>query len=105
VLVTGHTHEPGIIRLPGGQVAADAGCWVRGLVPVRAWLALPPVFVPTYPVNWVDVRARPDGVAVDLWERRLAVTRRLGHIERLVARRPLPPDTAAPAQVVASAVL
>jgi hypothetical protein len=105
VLVTGHTHEPGVIRLPGGQVAADAGCWVRGLVPVRAWLALPPVFVPTYPVNWVDVRARPDGVAVDLWERRLAVTRRLGHIERLVARRPLPPDTAAPAQVVASAVL
>jgi hypothetical protein len=105
VLVTGHTHEPGIIRLPGGQVAADAGCWVRGLVPVRAWLALPPVFVPTYPVNWVDVRARPDGVAVELWERRLAVTRRLGHIERLVARRPLPPDTAAPAQVVASAVL
>jgi len=105
VLVTGHTHEPGIIRLPGGQVAADTGCWVRGLVPVRAWLALPPVFVPTYPVNWVDVRARPDGVAVDLWERRLAVTRRLGHIERLVARRPLPPDTAAPAQVVASAVL
>jgi hypothetical protein len=72
---------------------------------VRAWLALPPVFVPTYPVNWVDVRVRPDGVAVDLWERRLAVTRRLGHIERLVARRPLPPDTAAPAQVVASAVL
>jgi hypothetical protein len=105
VLVTGHTHEPGIIRLPGGRVAADAGCWVRGLVPVRAWLALPPVFVPTYPVNWVEVRATPDGVAVDLWERRLAVTRRLGRIERLVARRPLPPDTAAPARVVASAVL
>jgi UDP-2,3-diacylglucosamine pyrophosphatase LpxH len=105
VLVTGHTHEPGIIRLPGGRVAADGGCWVRGLVPVRAWLALPPVFVPTYPVNWVDVAAGPDGVGVDLWERRLAVTRRLGRIERLVARRPLPPDTAAPARVVASAVL
>jgi UDP-2,3-diacylglucosamine pyrophosphatase LpxH len=105
VLVTGHTHEPGIIRLPGGRVAADGGCWVRGLVPVRAWLALPPVFVPTYPVNWVDVAAGPDGVAVDLWERRLVVTRRLGRIERLVARRPLPPDTAAPARVVASAVL
>ena len=57
VLVTGHTHEPGIIRLPGEKVAADAGCWVRGLVPVRAWLSLPPVFVPTYPVNWVDVQA------------------------------------------------
>jgi UDP-2,3-diacylglucosamine pyrophosphatase LpxH len=105
VLVTGHTHEPGIVRLPGDRVAADAGCWVRGLVPVRAWLSLPPVFVPTYPVNWVDVRATRDGVAVDLWERRLAVTRRLGRIERLVARHPLPPADAAPAQVVAGAVL
>jgi hypothetical protein len=72
---------------------------------VRAWLSLPPVFVPTYPVNWVDIRATPEGVAVDLWERRLAVTRRLGKIERLVARRPLPPDGAAPAQVVAGAVM
>jgi hypothetical protein len=63
------------------------------------------VFVPTYPVNWVDIRATAEGVAVDLWERRLAVTRRLGKIERLVARRPLPPDDAAPAQVVARAVL
>src|SRR5215216_7050307 len=105
VLVTGHTHEPGIIRLPGDRVAADAGCWVRGLVPVRAWLALPPVFVPTYPVNWVDVQAAPEGLAVDLWERRLAVTRRMGKIERLVARRPLPPADAAPAQLVARAVV
>ena len=105
VLVTGHTHEPGIIRLPGDRVAADAGCWVRGLVPVRAWLSLPPVFVPSYPVTWVDIRAMPEGVAVELWERRLSVTRRLGRIERLVARRPLPPDTAAPAQVVARAVV
>jgi UDP-2,3-diacylglucosamine pyrophosphatase LpxH len=105
VLVTGHTHEPGVIRLPGDRVAADAGCWVRGLVPVRAWLALPPVFVPTYPVNWVEVQATGEGVAVDLWERRLAVTRRPGRIERLVARRPLPPADAAPAQVVARAVV
>jgi UDP-2,3-diacylglucosamine pyrophosphatase LpxH len=105
VLVTGHTHEPGILRLPGDRVAADAGCWVRGLVPVRAWLALPPVFVPTYPVNWVDIRATPEGVSVDLWERRLAVTRRLGRIERLIARRPLPPADDAAAQVVARAVL
>jgi hypothetical protein len=105
VLVTGHTHEPGIIRLPGDRVAADAGCWVRGLVPVRAWLSLPPVFVPTYPVNWVDVQATGEGVTVDLWERRLAVTRRLGRIERLVARRPLPPADAAAARVVAQAVV
>jgi hypothetical protein len=44
-------------------------------------------------------------VAVELWERRLAVTRRLGRIERLVARRPLPPADAAAAQVVARAVV
>jgi hypothetical protein len=105
VLVTGHTHEPGLLHLPADRVAADAGCWVRGLVPVRAWLALPPVFVPTYPVNWVDIQATGEGVAVDLWERRLVVTRRMGKIERLVARRPLPPADAAPAQVVARAVL
>jgi UDP-2,3-diacylglucosamine pyrophosphatase LpxH len=105
VLVTGHTHEPGIMRLPDGRVAADAGCWVRGLVPVRAWLSLPPVFVPTYPVNWVDIRATDEGVTVALWERRLAVTRRLSRIERLVARRPLPPADAAGPRVVARAVL
>jgi UDP-2,3-diacylglucosamine pyrophosphatase LpxH len=105
VLVTGHTHEPGVMHLPGDRVAADAGCWVRGLVPVRAWLSLPPVFVPTYPVNWVDLQAGGEGVAVELWERRLPVTRRLGRIERLVARRPLPPADAAPAQVVARAVV
>jgi UDP-2,3-diacylglucosamine pyrophosphatase LpxH len=105
VLLTGHTHEPRILRLPEGRVAVDGGCWVRGLVPVRAWLSLPPVFVPTYPVNWVDIQATAEGVAVDLWERRLAVTRRLGRIERLVARRPLPPADAAPAQVVARAVV
>ena len=41
---------------------------------------------------------------MELWERRLTVTRRLGRIERLVARRP-PPADAAPAQVVARAVV
>jgi hypothetical protein len=44
-------------------------------------------------------------VAVDLWERRLAVTRRMGKIEHLVARRPLPHADAAPAAVVARAVV
>jgi len=105
VLLTGHTHEPRIMRLPEGRVAVDGGCWVRGLVPVRTWLSLPPVFVPTYPVNWVDIRATAEGVVVDLWERRLAVARRLGRIERLAARGPLPPADAAPAQVVARALV
>jgi hypothetical protein len=56
-------------------------------------------------VNWVDIQATPEGVAVELWERRLAVTRRLGRIERLIARRPLPPAGAAAPQVVARAVI
>jgi Calcineurin-like phosphoesterase len=105
VLLTGHTHEPGIVQLPGGRVAVDGGCWVRALVPVRTWLSLPPVFVPTYPVNWVDIQATAEGVAVELWERRLATSRRPSRIERLVARRPLPSADAAPARVVVRAVL
>ena len=105
LLLSGHTHETGMVQLPGGKVAVDAGCWVRGLVPVRTWLSLPPVFVASYPVNWVDVQAGPAGVRVALWERRLAVTRRLGNIEKLVARRPLPPADAAPPRVVAEATL
>jgi hypothetical protein len=44
-------------------------------------------------------------VVVTLWERRLAVARRLGRIERLVARRPLPPADAAPPAVAARVVL
>jgi hypothetical protein len=78
---------------------------VRGLVPVRAWFALPPVFVPTYPVNWVDVQALPEGVAVALWQRRLPVRRRLEAIEWLVARRPLPPAVAEPPRVMSMVLL
>ena len=106
VLVTGHTHEPGLVRFPDGRVAVDAGCWVRGLVPVPARCGLPPVFVSAYPVNWVDVQAAPGGVVVALWSRRLAVERRrLEALEWLAARRPLPRAAAEPPRVVEETVV
>jgi UDP-2,3-diacylglucosamine pyrophosphatase LpxH len=106
VLVTGHTHEPDLVVFPDGRVTADAGCWVRGLVPVRARFSLPPVFVPAYPVDWVEVAAGADGVVVALWQRRLAVTRRrLDLLEWLAARRPLPSNDAVPPRLVARAVV
>jgi UDP-2,3-diacylglucosamine pyrophosphatase LpxH len=106
VLVTGHTHEPDLVEFPDGRVTADAGCWVRGLVPVRARFSLPPVFVPAYPVNWVEVEAKAEGVAVALWQRRLRVEkRRLELLEWLAARRPLPSHGAQRARMVARAVV
>jgi UDP-2,3-diacylglucosamine pyrophosphatase LpxH len=47
ILLHGHTHQASFTRLDHGRVAVDSGCWIRALVPVRAWLGLPPVFVPT----------------------------------------------------------
>jgi len=106
VLVTGHTHEPGLVRFPDGRVGVDAGCWVRGLVPVPARYGLPPVFVPAYPVHWVDVQAAPHGVVVALWSRRLAVERRrLEALEWLAATRPLPSAEAEPPRVVEEVVI
>ncbi len=106
VLVTGHTHEPDLVEFPDGRVTADAGCWVRGLVPVGARFSLPPVFVPAYPVNWVEVGTEAEGVVVALWQRRLAVARRrLELLEWLAAKRPLPSHGAQPARVVARAVV
>jgi hypothetical protein len=102
VLVTGHSHEPALVAFPDGRVAVDAGCWVRGLVPVSARFSMPPVFVPAYPVNWVEVRSADDRVTVALWQRRLAVERRrLELLEWLAAKRPLPSPEAEPARVVA----
>jgi UDP-2,3-diacylglucosamine pyrophosphatase LpxH len=102
VLVTGHSHEPELVSFPDGRVAVDAGCWVRGLVPVTARFSMPPVFVPAYPVNWVEVRSAGDRVTVALWQRRLAVERRrLELLEWLAAKRPLPSPEAEPPRVVA----
>jgi hypothetical protein len=63
---------------------------------------MPPVFVPAYPVNWVEVRSADDRVTVALWQRRLTVERRrLELLEWLAAKRPLPSADAEPPRVVA----
>jgi len=100
VLLGGHTHRALLVPGGRGRVVADAGCWIEGMVPVRAWFSLPPVFVAAYPCTWLQVLPAAGGVKVSLWERPLAVTRRLSLVERVVMRgRPGPPRPA-PARIV-----
>ena len=95
VLLGGHTHRALLVPGGRGRVVADAGCWIEGMVPVRAWFSLPPVFVAAYPCTWLQVLPAAGGVKVSLWERPLAVTRRLSLLERVVMRgRPGPPKPA-----------
>jgi hypothetical protein len=105
VLLHGHTHQASFSRLGGGHVSVDSGCWIRALVPVRAWLGLPPVFVPTYPCTWIEVDPASQGVEVRLWERRVAVPRRLFAGERLLARGKLPTAESQPPRLLDSATL
>jgi hypothetical protein len=58
------------------------------------------VFVAAYPCTWLQVLPAAGGVKVSLWERPLAVTRRLSLVERAVMRgRPGPPKPA-PGRIV-----
>jgi UDP-2,3-diacylglucosamine pyrophosphatase LpxH len=105
VLLHGHTHQASFSRLDGDRVSVDSGCWIRALVPVRAWLGLPPVFVPSYPCTWIEVDTSTEGVEVRLWERSVAVPRRLFAVERLLARGKLPPADDRPPRVLDSATV
>lgn len=105
VLVTGHTHQARLARVDTSRVVVHAGCWVQALVPVRAWLGLPPVFVPTYPCTWADATVTQAGIAVSLWERRLPARRRLTLIERLVTAGHLPSILATAPHPVASTIV
>ena len=100
VLLAGHTHRAALVPGGRGRVVADAGCWIQALVPVRTWLALPPVFVPAYPCTWVEVRPAVGGAQVSLWERPLAVVRQLSVLERLAMRDRPAPTRPAPARIV-----
>jgi UDP-2,3-diacylglucosamine pyrophosphatase LpxH len=105
VLLHGHTHQASFSRLDGDRVSVDSGCWIRALVPVRAWLGLPPVFVPGYPCTWIEVDTSTKGVEVRLWERSVAVPRRLFAVERLLVRGKLPPADGRPPRVLDSATV
>jgi hypothetical protein len=104
VLLTGHTHQHALMPDGHGRVVADAGCWVRALVPVRAWLSLPPVFVRSYPCTWLEVRPCVSGAVVTLWRRPLAVTRTLSVVERLAMRDRPPSRRGGRPELVATAV-
>jgi UDP-2,3-diacylglucosamine pyrophosphatase LpxH len=104
VLLTGHTHQDALLPDGHGRVVADAGCWVRALVPVRAWLSLPPVFVRSYPCTWLEVRPSVSGAVVTLWRRPLAVTRSLSLVERLAMRDRPPSRRGGRAELVSTAV-
>jgi UDP-2,3-diacylglucosamine pyrophosphatase LpxH len=104
-LLVGHSHQAALTRTQDGWVLVDAGCWVRALVAVPARFGLPPVFVPAYRCTWVEVQAEPAGVTVSLWERELAVRRRLTFVERLVAAGRLPGTKANPPRLVATATV
>jgi hypothetical protein len=105
LLLHGHSHQAAFTHLDAGRVAVDSGCWIRALVPVRAWLGLPPVFVPSYPCTWIEVQTTAQGATVALWERLVAIQHQQNLVERLLARGPLPTSRAQPAKVIASAVL
>jgi UDP-2,3-diacylglucosamine pyrophosphatase LpxH len=100
VLLAGHTHRSLLVPGGRGRVVADAGCWIQGLVPVRAWFSLPPVFVPAYPCTWLQVLPAVGGAQVSLWERPLSVVHRLSLLERLVMRGRPAPTTPKPARKV-----
>ena len=100
VLLGGHTHRALLVPGGRGRVVADAGCWIQGMVPVRAWLSLPPVFVPAYPCTWLQVLPAVGGVKVSLWERPLAVVRQLSLLERIVMRGRPAPSKPGPARTV-----
>ena len=103
VLLVGHSHQPILATDPDGRVVVDAGCWVRNLIAVRAWLGLPPVFAPDYTCSWAELAPTPTSTQVTLWQRRLAIPTHPTLLQRLVAHHPLPPRTATPPTVVACA--
>ncbi|HEV7655641.1 MAG TPA: metallophosphoesterase [Mycobacteriales bacterium] len=103
VLLAGHTHRAALVPGGRGRVVADSGCWIQALIPVRTWLALPPVFVPAYPCTWVEVLPAVGGAEVSLWERPLAAPGRLSVVERIVMRGRPAPSKPAPARKVVSA--
>lgn len=53
-LITGHTHQPELVAVPGGFYA-NTGCGVRCLEAQRARCFLPPVFAPILRRSWVEV--------------------------------------------------
>jgi UDP-2,3-diacylglucosamine pyrophosphatase LpxH len=87
VFVSGHTHDPSLVRLetPGvaGGAAVNCGCWLRQAHPVEARLGAPPVFVSRYVLTHARVHRSAEGIEAELWEHPRPCSRTLLAVERL----------------------
>jgi hypothetical protein len=61
LLLHGHSHQAAFTHLDEGRIAVDSGCWIRALVPVRAWLDLPRSLFPATRAPGLRFRPRPRG--------------------------------------------
>ena len=103
LFVYGHTHSQALTQVVVGEsrrAFANTGTWTRKVIRIPTHLKLPPVFVPTYELNYVTVQPQGAGIQVELWEHPKALPYRLPLIERLATigrRRPrLRPQGLAP---------
>jgi UDP-2,3-diacylglucosamine pyrophosphatase LpxH len=86
VFVWAHSHAPSLTvleREADTAVAANTGCWLRQLQPVRAHLRAPPVFVSRFVLTHVRVRRVDGGLRTELWEHARQAPQRLLWPERL----------------------
>ena len=86
VFVWGHSHAPSLTvleREADTAIAANTGCWLRQLQPVRAHLRAPPIFVSRFVLTHVRVRRVDGGLQTELWEHARQAPQRLLWPERL----------------------
>lgn len=86
LFIYGHTHTQDLTTIPfagGVRAFANTGTWTRKVIRIATNLKLPPVFVPTYELNYVSVERESTGVRVTLWERPKDLVYRLPWTERL----------------------
>ena len=89
--VFGHTHEEFLRPLGEGRAWCNTGTWMKRLQRVRAWLRLPPVFVPVFRLTYIRVTdTDAAGVSVQLRARGRCHAPRLALLERLAILGRLP---------------
>ena len=86
VFVWGHSHAPSLTMIERSGdtgVAANCGCWLRQIRPVRAHFRAPAVFISRFVMSHVRIRLAGEHLRVELWEQRRPVAQRLRAVESL----------------------
>ncbi|GAB3020496.1 metallophosphoesterase [Natronobiforma cellulositropha] len=92
VFVYGHTHRASLTRW-GDRLVVNTGTWLKKLERVETHFSrLPGVYYPSYRLNTVRIFAEDGQVVVEYEEVQTADPGDLSRFERLVARRPPPPE-------------